>query len=174
MLGLKIIGAASIITGFGAWGLSAARSMERRVIQLQELRLALGFLEKEISFIYNPLSQALAKTADFSHPPVSELFTTSASLLAGKTGMTAAEAWNAGLEELRLNSDLQEVEMGLMATASLQLGISDAKQQKKLLTLLQEELSLLEKKAVQEAEAARKVRSYSGFILGAAVVILLI
>ena len=174
MLGLKIMGAASIITGFGCWGLNAARRMDRRVEQLQELRLALGFLEKEISCIYSPLSQALAKTADFSRPPVSYLFATSSSLLQEKTGMTAAEAWNAGIEGLRLHSDLQEMEIGLMATASLQLGISDASQQKKLLTLLQEELALLEQKAMQQAEGGRKMWTYSGFILGAMVVLLLI
>ena len=75
---------------------------------------------------------------------------------------------------MRLHSDLQEMEMGLMATASLQLGISDASQQKKLLTLLQEELALLEQKAMQQAEGARKMWTYSGFILGAMIVLLLI
>ncbi|MDD2510239.1 MAG: stage III sporulation protein AB [Syntrophomonas sp.] len=174
MLGLKIIGAASIITGFGCWGLSAARRMDKRVGQLQELRLALGFLEKEISCIYSPLSQALARTAYFCRPPVSCLFELSSSILQEKSGITAAEAWNAGIEGLRLHSELQKMEIGLLATASLQLGVSEASQQKKLLTLLQEELALLEQKAMREAEGGRKMWTYSGFILGAMVVLLLI
>ncbi len=174
MWGLKLFGAASLIAGCGCWGLNSARHMDRRVGQLQELRLALGFLEKEISYIYSPLSQALAKTADFTQPPVSHLFAISSELLQGRNGVTAAEAWNAGIEALRLRSNLQKAEMGLLVGASTQLGVSDAEQQKKMLVVLQEELLLLEQRAAQRADGSRKMWTYSGFLLGAMIVLLLI
>ena len=80
MLGLKIMGAASIITGFGCWGLNAARRMDRRVEQLQELRLALGFLEKEISCIYSPFPRPWLKLLIFSTPGFLSLATSSSLL----------------------------------------------------------------------------------------------
>ena len=59
----KTIGIALIIGGFGGFGLGRARRFEKRVEELKNLRLALGFLEKEITCTYTPLSRALSRTA---------------------------------------------------------------------------------------------------------------
>ncbi|MDD2586399.1 MAG: hypothetical protein PHT79_03255, partial [Syntrophomonadaceae bacterium] len=74
MLWLKTAGIVLIISGFGAWGLSGARRIGKRVEQLRELKMAIGFLEKEITCMYTPLSLALERTSKFCKHPVNFLF----------------------------------------------------------------------------------------------------
>ncbi|MEN6348384.1 MAG: stage III sporulation protein AB [Syntrophomonas sp.] len=174
MLWLKTVGIACIISGFGGWGLNGAQNLERRVEQIKELRLALGFLEKEVGSLYIPLSRALGRTAQFCKMPVAVLFSASARILEAKAGATGSEAWMKGLEELQHSSKLKKPEIELLAAAASQLGMTDAAQQKKLLSLLQEELGIMEAKALQEAEAGHKLWSYGGFMFGALIVLLLL
>ena len=44
----KSIGIALIIGGFGVFGLNGARRFDRRVEELKDMRLALGFLERKL------------------------------------------------------------------------------------------------------------------------------
>jgi stage III sporulation protein AB len=74
MVWLKTLGICLIIGGFGVWGLNGARRFSRRAAQLKDLRMALGFLEKEIIYMHTPLSRALERTARFAKPPVNTLF----------------------------------------------------------------------------------------------------
>ncbi|MDD3268442.1 MAG: hypothetical protein PHX14_03905 [Syntrophomonadaceae bacterium] len=171
---IKIIGIACIISGFGAWGMNGSRTLEKRVAQIKEIRLALGFLEKEISCMYIPLPRALERTARFCKEPITVLFAESSRQLQGREGVTASEAWSYGLKALKRDSDLKEIDLELLAAAAPQLGMSDALQQKKIFNMLLEELGILEAKAVQEAQAGRKLWNYGGFMLGALIVLLLI
>lgn len=170
----KILGIACIISGFGAWGLNGSRALENRVAQIKEMRLALGFLEKEISCMYMPLPRALERTARFGKPPISALFAESSRLLQSREGVTAGEAWSHGLKALKMDSDLKGMELELLAAAASQLGMSDAAHQKKVFILLQEELGILEAKAAQELQSGQKLWNYGGFMLGALIVLLLI
>lgn len=174
MMWIKMLGIVFIISGFGAWGLNGGRTLEKRVAQIKEIRLALGFLEKEISCMYIPLPRALERTTRFCRNPVAVLFAASSRKLQSKEGVTASEAWSHGLKELKRDSDLKEIDLELLATAAPQLGMSDALQQKKIFILLQEELGILEAKAAQEAQAGRKLWNYGGFMLGTLIVLLLI
>jgi stage III sporulation protein AB len=69
MLWLKTMGICLTIAGFGVWGLNGARRYSRRLAQLKDLRLALGFLEKEIIYMHTPLTRAMERTARFAQPP---------------------------------------------------------------------------------------------------------
>gem|GEM_PF-6603337 len=51
---IKILGAALIVSGLGGWGLYGARRLRERARHLQELSMAFGYLEKEITCIYQP------------------------------------------------------------------------------------------------------------------------
>ena len=147
MIWLKGVGIVLIVAGFGAWGLFAARSLERRADQLRELRVSLGFLEKEITFMFTPLSRALEKTALFCRGPVAGLFRESAQGLQQRQGVTVDEAWAAGIHYLKTCSDLAAPDILLLQSASGQLGMSNAAEQKKLFQLLQEELRFQEERA---------------------------
>ncbi|MBC7074865.1 MAG: hypothetical protein H5T98_02085 [Syntrophomonadaceae bacterium] len=170
----KVLGTAFIMAGFGGWGLLGARRIEKRVEQIKNVRLAMGFLEKEITYMHTPLSRALERTAKFCKPPVSHLFRESADRLKAKNGSTACEAWMSGIKVIGKTSELKRSDIEILTAIAPQLGMSDAGEQRKIFTLIQEELRIQEESALQEMESGRKLWSYGGFILGALVVILLL
>lgn len=171
---IKTIGMVLVIAGFGGWGVSGARRLCGRVKNLRDLHMALAFLEKEITCMYSPLSQALENTARCSPFPVSRLFSGSAARLRGRAGVTAREAWLQGIAELRQFSQLQDDDYELLAAAAYQLGASDADQQRKFLESLQEQLKISEKKASINMESGQKLWTYGGFLAGLLVVLLLL
>ncbi|MGI6435104.1 MAG: hypothetical protein ACOX0F_07075 [Syntrophomonadaceae bacterium] len=171
---LKAMGMIMIIGGSGLWGLSGAKRMEKRREQLADLKMAVAFLEKEISYMHTNLSQALQKTAAFSRWPVNILFAGAAAELAQKRGITAQEAWLKGLSELQAAAQLQRSDLELLAAMASQLGVSNAREQQKALTALGEELGLQQQKACSEMDSNQKLWSYGGFIMGTAIVLLLV
>jgi stage III sporulation protein AB len=170
----KTLGIALIIGGFGGFGLSGARRFEKRVDELKNIRMALGFLEKEITCAYTPLSRALTRTATFCEKPAALLFAESARLLNSRQGTTAEEAWRTGLQKLVEHSSLKAGDISLLDSLAVQLGRSDAGEQRKVFDLLQEELRIQEEKARAELDSGHKLWSYGGFIIGTVVVLLLI
>lgn len=171
---IKILGTALIVTGFGGWGLNGARRLRVRARHLQHLSMALGFLEKEITCMYSPLSVALDNTARFAPEPICQLFSISSGLLQGKAGITARDAWLQGVEQLATVSPLQDQDLLLIRSVAEQLGASDAAQQRKFLSLIQEHLNIAEQTARTRAQAEYKLYAYGGFIAGLVVVILLL
>lgn len=174
MIALKAVGISLIMGGFGGWGLAGARRLDKRVEVIRDLRMALGFLEKEITTMFTPLSLALERTAEFCEYPVAGLFMASSAVLRGKQGATIREAWPEGLANLLNHSALRPEDLKVLQNVGGQLGMSNASEQKKVFALLQEELKLQEEKAREQAGANRQLWSYGGFVLGAVVVILLL
>lgn len=174
MIGLKVVGTSLIIAGFGGWGLAGARRVERRVEEILDLRMSLGFLEKEITGAFTPLSLALERTAEFCDLPAAHLFLESAATLQKRQGATIKEAWGEGINSLARNSSLLPADLKLLENIGAQLGMSNASEQKKMFSLILEELKLQEEKARDKVKASRQLWSYGGFILGIAVVILLL
>lgn len=171
---LKAIGTIMIIAGSGVWGLSGARRLAKRQEQLGELKMALAFLDKEIFYMHTSLSQAMQNTAVFTRRPVNVLFDVAAEELNRKKGTTADEAWLAGLKALQAEAQLQPKDIDLLATLASQLGVSGAHEQNKALTALGEELALHELQAKRDIDSNQKLWSYGGFIMGTAIVLLLI
>ena len=170
---LKMMGTVLVIGGLGFYGVSRAGSSERRVGQLINLRLSLNFLEKEITCTHTPLSRALLKTAGFTDWPASLLYKETAGNL-NKKNLTAGEAWSQGLGKLSSRSDLKPVDLELLRSAGPQLGMSDTLEQSKFLALIQEELAVQIERARREADTARRIWTYAGFIAGAMIVLLVI
>ena len=174
MIWLKTLGVACIISGFGSYGLMGARHIEKRVEELKNIRMSMGFLEKEITYMQTPLSRALQKTARLSNPPLQIFFAECSRRLQDRQGISIVEAWDAALLKLRAVSHLKEEDLDILRAASAQLGSSGIEEQKKLFQLLQEQLQIQEENARTTMESGRKLWSYGGFILGAVVVLLLI
>ncbi|PKM78597.1 MAG: hypothetical protein CVU90_00950 [Firmicutes bacterium HGW-Firmicutes-15] len=174
MLWLKTLGAAFIVSGFGAYGLMGARSISNRVEQIRDIRLAMGFLEKEISYLHTPLPLALERAAQCTPEPARTLFFECGRTLQDRQGLTTPEAWAQSLEKLRTVADLKDEDLELLRTLSSQMGMSGVDEQKKLFGLVQEQLKIQEEKARREVESGRKIRAYGGFIFGATVVLLLL
>lgn len=174
MVFVKALGIALVIAGFGTWGLLGAKRIEKRVEQLKSLRLALGFLEKEITYNYTPLTRAMERTYRFSPKPVNYIFRDCSLLLKDKDGITAHEAWSEAVKKSVDYLDLKAEDLDLILSASSQLGMSDVYEQRKFFTFIQEELKVQEEKAIEEVKSGQKLWSYGGFILGAVIVLLLI
>lgn len=170
---LKLTGTALVIGGLGFYGISKAGSSARRVNQLISLRLSLNFLDKEITCTHTTLPHALARTAGFTEWPVSCLYRETTANL-NRKNMTAAEAWACGTDKLMKSSDLNDSDVELLQSAGPQLGMSDTMEQHKFLTLIQEEIAVQIEKARQEADTARRIWTYAGFIAGAMIVLLLV
>lgn len=174
MIWVKTLGIACIIAGFGSYGLIGARSTEKRVEQIKNTRLAMGFLEKEITYLQTPLSIALSRTAQLSPPPVRILFAESSRRLLDRQGITIREAWELALQKLCAASDLKGEDIEILKAVSAQLGSSGVAEQKKFFALIQEELKIQEENARRQMESGRKLWGYGGFILGTTVVLLLL
>ena len=174
MIWLKTLGVACIISGFGSYGLLGARRIEKRVEELKSIRLSIGYLEKEITYLQTPLSRALQRTAQLSSPPIRVLFEESSQRLQDRQGISIGEAWEMANHKLRAASDLKEEDIEIIKAASAQLGSSGIEEQKKLFQLLQEQLKIQEENARGAMASGRKLWSYGGFILGATVVLLLL
>ncbi|HZK44502.1 MAG TPA: stage III sporulation protein AB [Syntrophomonadaceae bacterium] len=173
-MSFKLIGIALVIGGFGLWGLLGAKRIEKRVKQLKNLRLAIGFLEKEITYNYTPLTHAMERTYNFSPKPINIIFNECASLLRDKDGITGDEAWSKAIRKSAHHLDLKPEDLDLILTASNQLGMSDVNEQRKFFVFIQQELKIQEDKAVEDVTSNQKLWSYGGFILGLIVVILII
>jgi stage III sporulation protein AB len=174
MFWLKTIGIALVIAGCGGGGLMGARKIDKRVEQIKTARQAMGYLEKEITYLQTPLSLALEHTADMTPPPLQVLFKESARCLLNRQGASVTEAWQGALTRLRQQADLHEEDLLVLQTAATQLGASGIEQQKQYFLLLQEQLRIQEEKARGKAASERKLWSYGGFIVGTAVVLFLL
>ncbi len=174
MAWVKIMGSFMLISALGVWGLSGAHGIGRRSEELKELRFALAFLEKEISYMHTPLTLALERTASVCHNPIAGFFKEIVGKLKAREGLTAGEAWKKGIEWLKTHSHLKAVDLELLGTAAQQLGMSDSSDQRKFLLMIQEEVKVQEEKARQEQGANQKLWSYGGFIMGIVIVLLLI
>lgn len=174
MIWIKTLGVACVISAFGGYGLMGARRIDNRVEQIKTVRLAMGFLEKEITYLQTPLSQALEHTARLTQPPLQGLFAESSRSLQNRQGISAGEAWEIGLARLHKDSDLNAEDLEILRSLANQLGASGIGEQKKLFQLIQEELKIQEEKARGKVESERKLWSYGGFILGVTVVLILI
>jgi len=174
MIWVKTVGVALLLSGFGSIGLMGARRITQRVEHLRNIRLAVEFLEKEISYLQTPLSYALQKTAQMASPPVDILFRISSQKLQQRQGTTALEAWNDGLVCLKHNSALSQGDIQVLKSLGPHLGMSGSHEQKQSIKLIQEELGILQDRARAEAESGSKLWSYGGFVLGATLVLLLI
>lgn len=171
---IKIMGVVLIIGGFGCYGLIKASSMEKRIKQIKNIRLAMVFLEKEISYVHSILPDALSKTGRFATYPVNYLFQESAKELKNKNGVLAEEAWIKGLEKLREHSDLNDEDIEILTPVAMQIGVSNSIEQSKFLRLVQEELKIIEENNQEELSSKKKIWSYGGFIVGTMIVLLLL
>ncbi|CFX49083.1 Stage III sporulation protein AB [Syntrophomonas zehnderi OL-4] len=174
MIWIKTLGIVFIIAGFGSYGLMGARRIEKRVEQIKNIRMALGFLEKEITYLQTPLYLALKKTALLTAQPVKILFGESSRLLQDRQGITVGEAWEKALQKLKPACDLNQDDLEILKAVANQMGSSGIKEQIKLFQLIQEELQIQEENARDQMESGRKLWSYGGFILGTMVVLLLL
>jgi len=170
---LKIIGAIMLIIGLGIVGLVVARNYSLRPQQIRYLQNGIKMLETEMLFGLTPLPQALKRIGKRMPYPIDKFYILTADLLINGEGLTAAEAWEMGLEELDQNSALLPEDLDILLYFGQSLGGSDREEQSKNLRLVQEHLRNAEIKAEQLKEKNQKLWQYLGFSLGTIVALIL-
>lgn len=171
---VKLLGAALTVGACGVYGLSGARRIENRARHLRAVRYAVAILEKEITYVQNPLIRALEKTITLAGVPAQYLFADTLEYLNRKEGYTAEESWQKGVARLGRESALSMDDLALLGSLGPRLGMSGVEEQRKAFQLLVEELKVQENKALEAAASEKKLWSYGGFLLGTLIVLLLL
>ncbi|KUK12776.1 MAG: hypothetical protein XD51_0330 [Moorella sp. 60_41] len=170
---MKLAGAGLVILSCGFLGIGLAQAYFERPRQLRTLSAALKMLETEIVFGATPLPLALARIGGRLEEPVALLFRVSARLLQEERGITAAEAWEGGLEVLRDKGSLTPGDLDILRILGQGLGVSGREDQAKNLELARQHLHRQQAAAEEDANRQGRMWRTLGFLLGAAVTLLM-
>lgn len=169
---LRLLGAFMIIGSSGLIGLIMANTYMTRPLNLYHLQLAIQLLETEINYARSSLPEACSRIAEQIKQPVASFFGEFAANLQSLESPTVIDAWNRALQILKEAGFLKE-DLEIMAQLGNVLGQSDADDQIKHLSLLQNRLASAIKQAEQERDKNVRLWNYLGFCVGALVVLLL-
>ncbi|MDD4145869.1 MAG: stage III sporulation protein AB [Clostridia bacterium] len=170
----KLLGAFCIVAGCSYLGLRIASIYRKRTELFRFLQNGLTLLETEINYTSTPLPLALERVGQKMHKDCQPLFIRAATVLQEKKGVTAAEAWAAGVRALGGEVPLTKEETELLYVFGHGLGGSAKEEQVKNIALTRKQLSLVEKVAEEEQVKNQKLWQYLGFSLGAVIVLILI
>lgn len=171
---LEVIGALLVVGAGQMAGMRLARQFRSRTEELRSLQSALLFLQTEISYTATPLPEALARVARTVSFPIKGLFLDTSSLLAGRSGITASEAWEHSLKRYKNWSALKTVDISILQSLGEALGTCSREEQVKHLLLAREQLRQEEIKAENERVRYEPMYRYSGLLVGLLVVIVLL
>ena len=171
---LKILGCFCIFAGCSYFGLRIAGIYKKRTELFRFLQNGLALLETEINYTSTPLPLALERVGKKMNKDCQPLFIKAATVLQQKKGMTADEAWSAGVQALCKEVPLTGEEKELLYIFGHGLGGSAREEQVKNIALTRRQLSLVEKAVEEEQAKNQKLWQYLGFSLGAVLVLILI
>lgn len=170
----KLLGAFCIVAGCSYLGLRRANLYKKRTELFRFLQNGLTLLETEINYTSTPLPLALKRVGEKINKDCQPLFIRAAAVLQEKKGVTAAEAWEAGVRALCGEVPLTKEERELLRVFGHGLGGSAKEEQVKNIALTRKQLSLAEKIAEEEQAKNQKMWQYLGVSLGAVIVLILI
>lgn len=168
-----MLGALLVFLAFGSLGLAVARNLVIRREVLRELQTALQLLETEIAYLATPLPQALHTVAAKTRVPTRVLFAAACEALHSTPGITASEAWSAGVAALAAAAPLAEEDLAVLTDFGQGLGQGDRTDQVKKLELVRVQLRQLEEGAREDQARQAKVWQALGFLGGATIILLL-
>lgn len=171
---IKILGSCLLIIGFGTIGIIIGKNYSLRPMQIRYLQNALRMLETEILYGLTPLPRALERIAKHTNYPINKLCFNTAFYLVNNQGITAGEAWEEALKQLKNESALLPEDLDALLNFGKSLGDSDKDEQEKNLQLVQAHLKTLEYKAEKLKEKNQKLCQYFGFSLGIILVLIFI
>ncbi len=171
---IKLVGSTFIVFALGTCGWVIANNYIRRPKELREIQSAFNILETEISYAVNTLPEALDNVCRQSMGTTLFLFETMRKMLEDEGGYSAEEAWKHSVESMYKVSALCEEDKNVLIEFGSMLGTFGREEQLRHLELLIKRLSVLEEKALCEAEKNSRLYKYFGISLGLIIVILLI
>ncbi|HOL18532.1 MAG TPA: stage III sporulation protein AB, partial [Bacillota bacterium] len=140
-LGLKTAGAACIVAAAAAFGENKARTLERRVQQLEQFQRSLKLLATEISFARSLLPAAFTSVGRQCTAPVRELYLNAAELMTAHPEMSAGRAWELSLSRIYPQSCFSALDRDTISSLGDSLGVSQREGQLKQIRLVEQHLS---------------------------------
>jgi stage III sporulation protein AB len=171
---IKLIGCLTILFCSTAAGYLLASGYTKRVRELRIFQHALQSLESEIMFTSTPLPQAVKKTAVRLESPMDRMFGFFGNMLEQRTGHTAGEVWNMALDQARDFLCLDREDLEIIRDFGKNLGSTDKANQEKNFQLVKFQLEVQLAKAEEKRRRNEKLCKNLGFLLGAALVTLLV
>ncbi len=162
------------MAGFGWFGFSKGDQFRKRQEILRLLQNGMNLLETEISYGQTPLPIALSRVAAKLKGDAQIPFTIAAQLLQDCRGLTAAEAWEEGINSLNEVFPLHREEKSILLLFGQGLGCSAREEQLKNITLVREQLRMAEKTAEEARIKNQKMWQVLGICSGGVLVLLLI
>ncbi|MGE5544901.1 MAG: hypothetical protein ACM3UW_08030 [Bacillota bacterium] len=170
----KIIGVSLIVSVTGWLGLQKAFQLSQRTRAIRQMRMALDFLEKEISYARNPLAEALQRTALVSSEPAKGFFEKVSKALREDLSTPAREAWSQGINHLCEQQVFTAEDLAIVGLIGTRIGASDVSDQIRMLRQAGAELKMQEEKSRRQEDSEKKIWSYGGFLVGLIISILMI
>ncbi|MGB9885870.1 MAG: stage III sporulation protein AB [Moorellales bacterium] len=170
---MKLLGALMVFWACGALGMLLAGNLVRRQQILRELQVALQLLETEITYAATPLPEAFRRVGQKCRSPVGRLFLAAANTLDADPGITAGEAWEAGLAALWAVAPMDREEVAVLSDLGQGLGRGDREDQRKKLELARAQLQHLERTAAEVRARQTRVWQTLGFLGGVTIILLL-
>ncbi|MGI6703382.1 MAG: stage III sporulation protein SpoIIIAB [Clostridia bacterium] len=171
---IKLIGCLIIMACSTSGGYLLAAGYTRRVRELRIFQHALQALESEILFTSTPLPQAVSRMTRRLERPVNRVFDLFGHILEQRDGHTADEAWNMAIDRTRDLLCLDYEDIDIVRGFGKNLGSTDKENQEKTFRLVKYQLEEQLKKAEEMRRKNEKLCKNLGFLLGAALVILLV
>ncbi|MDU2065328.1 MAG: stage III sporulation protein AB [Sporomusaceae bacterium] len=171
---LKVAGCLMILLAGTLQGFYYAKRFQKRVVELQDLILALTSLASYIEHLAMPLTSALKFSVEGLHGAVYDLFVFTAGQMKTKPDLSWQQALAAAWEQSRNQLSLAEPERHILFALAANLPVLNPNGYSALFQTTQEQLREIEKQALVEREKNVKLFRYLGFCGSLTVVILLL
>ncbi|SHI92675.1 stage III sporulation protein SpoIIIAB [Lutispora thermophila] len=171
---LKGIGALLIIISSSLLGILISSKYSIRPKEIRKLRFSLQMLETEIVYGSTPIPYACYNVGCKSDKPWKDFFMRVSENLLKRKFFSLEEAWNDAIVNSLKNSYLTSADKELLRNFGRVIGKSDTEDQKKHFKLIYAQLEHHEKIAEDEKARNEKMYKSMGFLLGAAILIILV
>jgi len=171
---IKGIGALLIVISSGLLGILISSKYSIRPKEIRKLRFSLQMLETEIVYGSTPIPYACYNVGCKSDNPWKDFFLAVSDNLLNRRCFSMEEAWNQSILDILQDSCLKQTDIELLRNFGRVIGKSDTEDQKKHFKLIYAQLEHHEKIAEDERKTNEKMYKSMGFLLGAAILIILV
>ncbi len=170
---MKIIGGLLVISASGLLGIVFSYRLSLRYKEITNLRRFIQMLETEVIYGATPLPAALRNISNKAEGYLRRFFLKISEGLIDRSYYTVGDAWADSAETVLMQSSLQRSDIELIKSFGNILGCSDREDQKKHFQLFYLQLKHQEDAAMEEIKKSAKMYRSLGFLLGAAVFVIL-
>lgn len=171
----RLMGAGLVFTAFCMFGAFSAHRKEQRPREIRALVRGLELLRTEVSYGLTRLGPALESISDVLRsgdaPRIPVFFSTAAT---GLETMSARDAWEAAIGDLRLTGCLSEGEMAVLGSLGDSLGRSGSEDQLRRLDHAVTNLKAFQAEAQEEAARMGRVHRSAWGAVGGCIALLLL